>query len=151
MNKSLIKISGLFAIILSAINIIVFIAVNFAISYVYLADGIGAYIVLLIIAIISIIYMLVGLMFLHYSKLPDNMIKQKKKVILIWAFLLFILNPFSSIFAFLAYFSMLEIKIYNKNIKIDYIEEIKELQKLKDEGYITDKEFQTKKKKILDI
>lgn len=151
MNKSLIKISGLFAIILSAINIIVFITVNFAISYVYLADGIGAYIVLLIIAIISIIYMLVGLMFLHYSKLPDHMIKQKKKVVLIWAFLLFILNPFSSIFAFLAYFSMLEIKIYNKDIKIDYIEEIKELQKLKDEGYITDKEFQTKKKKILDI
>lgn len=151
MSKNLIKMSGLFAIIFSFINITIFIAVNFTVPYVYLVDGIGPYIVLLVISIISIIYMLVGLMFIHYSKLPDKMIKENKNVILVWAFLLFILNPLASVFAFLTYFSMLDIKIYNNDIKIDYIEEIKELKKLKDEGYITDKEFQAKKKNILDI
>lgn len=149
MNKTLLKASSLTAIVLGLINIFVFIGVHFVVSYFYFGDNIYSYIILLFIAICSFISVFGGFIFLKYKDLSPKEIKSKEKNILIWSIYFTIATPVAGVLGLVSYFMINN--EYNSKVEIKYIEEIKELEELRKEGYITDKEFEKKKKKLLDI
>ena len=149
MNKILLIIIGIISIALACIYLFAFVTVHLTISYDYLTDNLYEYIVLLIVTVLSFASAFGGVIFLHYTDLPDAELKKKRKLILIWSVIFIISTNICGFLGFIVYVCLSDnIKVASK---IDYIEEIKELEKLNKKGLITEEEFTCKKKKILDI
>lgn len=149
MSKLLLKLAGITSIITSCLYLFLFMMAHLAIPYNYLSDNMGDYITLLVIVMFSLISCFGAIIFLHYKDLSDDELKSKKNVILFWSILFFLTSGISGIFGLTAYWSLCDDNYSHS--KIDYIEEIKELEILKKKGLITEEEFAQKKKKILDI
>jgi hypothetical protein len=90
-----------------------------------------------------------GFAFIHYRDLSDSELKRKEHYILVWSIFFIFSCPISGILGFIVYFSsFMHISFTSK---VGYVDELKELEKLLEEGYITEEEFKLKKKKILNI
>lgn len=150
MNKKLIHASAIIAIIWGLINVFVFISAHLTMSYFYLLENVQCYIILLLIAIASFILIFGGIILLHYKDLTEEELKEKEKYIFIWSIYFLIVSPIAGILALISYF-LIDYKCKPQRIKVGYIDEIVELDELRKEGLISDKEFELKKKKILDI
>jgi membrane protease YdiL (CAAX protease family) len=148
MSKMLLKLTGIIALAFACVYIVSYIAINLIIPYNYLTVNYD-YVLLLILAIFSLITAFGGIIFLHYKDLPINKLKEKKDVILIWSIILFVTTGICGLIGLVVYALLAE--LFQVNNKVGYIEELAELKKLLDKGLITKDEFESKKKKILDI
>jgi hypothetical protein len=149
MSKILLKLSSITSFVIAGIYFFIFVVVHLTIPYNYLSANIYDYSWLLIFGLLSLIITFAGILFLHYKDLSSNELLKKKNYILIWSIFLILMAGISGFFGLAAYISLIDKRQFN--IKIDYIEEIKELEKLKKDGLITEEEFELKKKKVLDI
>ena len=81
--------------------------------------------------------------FLKYSRMDE--IETKQNSIMVWSIVLLLLSCIPGILGLIACFT-------NSNkISSSFANELKDLNKLKDDGLITEDEYNKKKKKILDI
>ena len=149
MSKTLLKLAGITALVFAGLYLFIFVIVHLAIPYNYLADNMYDYAVLLVMAVLSLISAFGGILFLHYKDLSNEGLTEKKGFILAWSIVFLITSGIAGILGFAAYVCLFGNIHFDS--KIDYIEEIKELKKLKEKGLITEQEFTSKKKKILDI
>lgn len=146
MIKTLLKFCGITALAFSGIYILLFVIINIIIPYYYLTSD---YIGVLIFALFSLITSFGGFLFLHYGDLEILVLKKKKEIILIWSIVLFFTTLMGGIIGFIIYVLLSE--PLNNGRQISYVKELSELKRLLDDGLITKKEFEAKKKKILDI
>lgn len=149
MSKTILKTVGITSLFFAAINLFIFVISHLLIPYHALATNMPLYFVLLFIAFLSLIWALGGFMFLQYKNLSNEKLKEKKTAILIWSIIFLATANICGLLGLVAFASLL-IDPVTEN-KIGYIEELKKLEKLRKEGLITEKEFASKKKKILDI
>ena len=149
MSKILLKLSSITAFATAGIYLFLFVIVHLAIPYNYLSNNIYDYNCLLIVGLLSLVITFGGILFLHYKELSNSELKKKKSYILVWSIFLTVIAGPSGLLGLAAYVSLSEKKLMD--VKIDYIEEIKELDELKKAGLITEEEFASKKKKILDL
>ena len=125
MEKTLLKIAGIIAIV----------------------AGIGW--CFTIIGIIWGIFLIVGgSTMMGYASLSDDAIMEKRSSILNWSIFFLFFTFIGGILSIIFYFTMDKKIFASKN---DYIDEIKKLDELRKQGVISDKEYEAKKKKILDI
>lgn len=150
MCKTLIKMSGIISVLFACLYTCIFVFIHLAIPYIYLVNSSYDYFILLIIVLMSLISAFGGIIFLHYKDLSNEELKKKKNIILMWSLYFVITSGISGILGLVAYACLCNSDNHS-NIKIDYIEEIKELESLMKKGLITQEEFALKKKKILDI
>lgn len=102
-----------------------------------------------IIGIIIGIFLIVGgSTIIGYSNKSDEEITEKKNSILSWSIFFLFFTVVGGILGLLFYVTM-DKKIFTP--KNDYIDEIKKLNQLREQGIISEKEYEAKKKKILDI
>jgi hypothetical protein len=148
MNKLLIKLSGVLAIAFSIVNLFTYVGIHFAIPYTVLSDNLYVYFIFLIIAILSYICLVGGMVFVHYKDLNDKEFSEKKQYIFIWSSFFIFFCPISGVLGFLSYY--ISFKPISSS-EISYVNELKELEKLLKDGLITEKEFNLKKNKILNI
>lgn len=125
MDKIVLKISGLIAII---------VGIFWCFSVVGLLIGI-----LLIIG---------GSTVMNYSTMTDKEINNNKSSLLGWSIFFLFFTVIAGVLGLIYYFFSDE-KTYSK--KSDYTEELEKLDELRKKGIINDKEYEAKKKKILDI
>jgi len=96
---------------------------------------------------IGIPLILGGCRFIDYSKLSDNLIIKDKHIILNWSIFFLIFAMIPGILGLIFYAEMNS--ILNKK-EPSYIEELRSLRTLVDQGIITKAEFETRKQKILE-
>jgi membrane protease YdiL (CAAX protease family) len=149
MSKLLLKLAGITSIITACMYLFIFVIVHLTIPYNYMSGHMYDYVTLMIVASLSLISGFGAIIFLHYKDLSEEELKGKKTSILVWSIIFFLTSGISGIFGLAAYGCLCDNGHINS--RIDYIEEIKELERLKQKGLITDEEFARKKKKILDI
>lgn len=102
-----------------------------------------------IIGIIWGIFLIVGgSTMMGYASLSDDAIMEKRSSILNWSIFFLFFTFIGGILSIIFYFTMDKKIFASKN---DYIDEIKKLDELRKQGVISDKEYEAKKKKILDI
>jgi hypothetical protein len=90
-----------------------------------------------------------GMIFLHYKDLTDGKLKEVKNIVLYWSLFFMIISPISGILGIASWINLSG--IFHYNIEMSYIDELKQLDILYKKGYITEKEFKAKKKRILNI
>jgi membrane protease YdiL (CAAX protease family) len=149
MNKVLLKVSGIVSIIYASFYTFVFVLAHVVIPFEYLARDMRDYVILIIFALFALISLFGGFLFLHYKDLSEEELKDKRNPILYWSITLLVTSSIAGLIGFIVY--CISGENINFNSKISYIEELKALEKLKNNGYITEDEFTRKKKKILDI
>lgn len=125
MEKILLKIAGIIAIIMG-------------IFYCFLIIGM----------LWGIPLIIGGSNMIGYSNMSDEEVKEKKNNILGWSIFFLFFTVIGGILG-LVFYLMMDNKIFTP--KTDYITEIKKLDELRRQGIISDKEYEAKKKKILDI
>lgn len=125
MEKILLKIAGIIAIIMG-------------ILYCFLIIGM----------LWGIPLIIGGSNMIGYSNMSDEEVKEKKNNILGWSIFFLFFTVIGGILG-LVFYLMIDNKIFAP--KNDYINEIKKLDELRRQGVISDKEYEAKKKKILDI
>jgi len=125
MDKVLLKISGIIATIMGIILCFTIIG-----------------------AIIGVFLIIGGSKMIGYSNLSDKELTYHKNSILGWSIFFLFFTFVGGILGLIYYFSM-DTNIFTK--KSSYIDEIRELDELRKQGIISDKEYEAKKKKILDI
>ncbi len=107
------------------------------------------YCVTIIGAIVGVFLIAGGSAMMGYSKLSDEELEGKKNSILGWSIFFLFFTVIGGVLGLIGYVTI------GKNIVIGskegYIDELKRLKGLKDQGVITEKEYEAKKKKILDI
>jgi hypothetical protein len=148
MNKLLIKLSGVLAIAFGIVNLFTYVGIHFAIPYTILSDNLYFYFILLIIAILSYICLVGGMVFIRYKDLNDKEFSEKKQYIFIWSLFFIFVCPISGVLGFMAYFVSFKPIMTSK---VDYIDELRNLEILLKEGFITEEEYKLKKSKILNI
>lgn len=148
MSKKLLKVSSYISFATAAIYFFAFVLSNNYITYHYFIYDMEGYFFLLSLAIFSFFMTFSGILFLHYTNLDEEEYQKKNKVILIWSIILLFISNLSGIFALLAY---LFINNEKESNRIDYIEELKELEKLLKKDIINSDEYNKKKKKLLNI
>jgi hypothetical protein len=125
MEKLLLKIAGIIAIIV----------------------GIGW--CFTIIGILWGVFLIVGgARVMSYANMSDEDIRERKTAILGWSIFFLFFTYISGVLGIIFYFTM------GNNFfatKYNYIDEIKKLDELRKQGIISDKEFESKKKKIMDL
>jgi hypothetical protein len=89
------------------------------------------------------------MIFLHYKDLVDEKLKEKKSIVLYWSLFFVIISPISGILGIASWIILSGVFHYNTGVS--YIDELKQLDILYKKGYITEKEFKAKKKKVLNI
>lgn len=149
MSKMLIKIISIVSFIFAGMYFLLFVGVHFFIPLDYFVDNLYDYCLLLTMGIFAFISACGGIAFYHYKDLSLEDLKKKKNWLLVWAVIFVFTCNACAILALLAYICLFD-NIFNRD-KNDYISELKELDKLRSKGIITDSEFKNKKKKILDI
>lgn len=125
MEKILLKIAGIIAIIMG-------------IFYCFLIIGM----------LWGIPLIIGGSNMIGYSNMSDEEVKEKKNNILGWSIFFLFFTVIGGILG-LVFYLMMDNKIFTP--KTDYITEIKKLDELRRQGIISDKEYEAKKKRILDI
>lgn len=125
MEKTLLKVSGIIAVILGII---------------YCLTIIGA--------IIGIFLIIGGSSMMSYANLSDDDIMEKKNSILGWSIFFLFFTVIAGVLGIVAYIT-LGTDVFGK--KDNYIEEIKKLDELRKQGIISYEEYEAKKKKILNI
>lgn len=125
MEKTLLKISGIIAIILGII---------------YCLTIIGA--------IVGIFLIVGGSTMMGYSNLSEDEIVDKKSSILGWSIFFLFFTVIAGVLGIIAYITV-GTDVFGK--RDNYIEEIKKLDELRRQGVISTAEYEAKKKKILDI
>jgi membrane-bound ClpP family serine protease len=132
MEKVLLKVSGIIAIILGILYCFTIIGILWGIPLI-----IG------------------GSTMIGYSNQSNKEIIEKKNSILCWSIFFLFFTVIGGILGLMFYFTMDDDKkIFNfnsNNNKNDYIDEIRKLDELRKNGIITEEEYEAKKKKILDI
>jgi phosphate/sulfate permease len=126
MEKSLLKISGIIATVLGII-----------------------YSVTIIGAIVGIPLIIGGSKMMGYANLSDSELNEKKDSILGWSIFFFFFTVIGGVLGLVFYLTM-DSNIFTAK-KSNYIDELKKLDELRKQGIISDKEYEAKKKKILDI
>jgi hypothetical protein len=149
MSKALLKIAGILAIVFGFINVFAYISVHFVIPYPNIIDNFNYYIILLVLVILSFMGILGGMIFLHYKDLTDGKLKEVKNIVLYWSLFFMIISPISGILGIASWINLSG--IFHYNTEMSYIDELKQLDILYKKGYITEKEFKAKKKRILNI
>ncbi len=149
MNKVLSKIVSIISFVFAIMYFIVFVSFHFLVSYDYFVNNIHYYIVLLLMGIGAFVSACAGFAFNDYKDLSMEKLKEKKNAILIWSAIFIFSCTACSILTLLLYIGL----FYDfSNTKTqDYVDEIYELEKIKEKGIITEKEFKAKKKKLLNI
>ncbi|MDD2202850.1 MAG: SHOCT domain-containing protein [Bacilli bacterium] len=125
MEKSLLKISGIIAIVLG-----IFMCIT------------------IFLAIVGIFLIIGGSTMMGYTKLSDKEIVNKKNSILGWSIFFLFFSFISGVLGLIFYFTM-DNNVFQK--KTDYVTEIKKLAEIRKQGLISEEEYTAKKKKILDI
>ncbi len=125
MEKSLLKISGIIAIVLG-----IFMCIT------------------IFLAIVGIFLIIGGSTMMGYTKLSDKEIVNKKNSILGWSIFFLFFSFISGVLGLIFYFTM-DNNVFQK--KTDYVTEIKKLDEIRKQGLISEEEYTAKKKKILDI
>jgi len=125
MEKSLLKISGIIAIVLG-----IFMCIT------------------IFLAIVGIFLIIGGSTMMGYTKLSDKEIVNKKNSILGWSIFFLFFSFISGVLGLIFYFTM-DRNVFQK--KTDYVTEIKKLDEIRKQGLISEEEYTAKKKKILDI
>lgn len=148
MTKKLLKTSGYISFVMAGAYLFSFMLIHLCIPYYYLVEEFYGYMPILLLAICSLLSAFGGIIFLQYIRLDDDDLNTKKNYIFSWSIVLLLVCSISGVFALLAYLHLTEI---NKDNKLKYIEELKELEKLRKKGIITVEDFNKKKKKLLDI
>jgi membrane-bound ClpP family serine protease len=131
MEKVLLKVSGIIAIILGILYCFTIIGILWGIPLI-----IG------------------GSTMIGYSNQSNKEIIEKKNSILCWSIFFLFFTVIGGILGLMFYFTMDDDKKifnFNSNNKNDYIDEIRKLDELRKNGIITEEEYEAKKKKILDI
>lgn len=126
MEKILLKIAGIVAIVAG---------IGWCLSIIFIIFGIA-----LIIG---------GSAMIGYSNLSDEEIVAKKSAILGWSIFFFFFTFIGGVLGIVFYLTM-DKNVFNFSSKPSYIDEIKKLDELRKQGIISDKEFEAKKKKLLD-
>jgi hypothetical protein len=130
MNKVLLRISGIIALV----------------------SGI-TYCITIIGAIVGVPLIVGGSKMMGYSNLSDSEILDRKNSILGWSIFFLFVTVIGGVLGLIYYFSI-ETNLFsniNINTKPSYIQELRELDELRKQGLINEKEYEAKKKKILDI
>lgn len=125
MEKTFLKIAGIFAMIIGIL-----------------------YCITIIGAIIGVFLIAGGSAMMGYSKLSDEELEEKKNSILGWSIFFLFFTFIGGVLGLLAYLTIGKVVLNNSN---GYIDELKRLNDLKNQGVISEKEYEAKKKKILDI
>ncbi|MDD4298243.1 MAG: SHOCT domain-containing protein [Bacilli bacterium] len=125
MEKTLLKVSGIVALVVGLVWCFTIIGI-----------------------IIGLPLLVGGISVFGYSNLSDEEIMGKKRSILGWSIFFLCFTFLAGILGLIFYFTM-DRKTYNENN--DYFDEIRKLDQLRNQGMITDKEYEAKKKQILDI
>lgn len=124
MDKSLLQIGGLIAII------------------------IGVFYSITIIGLILGVPMIIGgVAFTNYAKLRPDEVMYAKNSILGWSIFFLIFSLIPGILGIIYYLGMID--VFSSKSSNNYIDELKNLKELLDSGAITKTEFETKKKQIL--
>jgi len=130
MNKVLLRISGIIALVLGITYCITIIGV-----------------------IVGVPLIVGGSKMMGYSNLSDSEILDRKNSILGWSIFFLFVTVIGGVLGLIYYFSI-ETNLFsniNINTKPSYIQELRELDELRKQGLINEKEYEAKKKKILDI
>lgn len=122
-DKALLKASGIIAIVLGVLSCLIIIGLIWGIPMI-----IGGY------------------KLYDYSNLEDEEIINHKGTILCWSIFFIFFSLISGILGLIYYFGLNNIQ---KN-KLDYLDELERLKKLYDEKALTKKEYEAKKKEILE-
>lgn len=149
MNKILLKTVGVMALFFALLNLFIFVIAHLIVPYHSLATNMVIYCILLVMAFFSLVWALGGFMFLQFKDMSESELKEKKVAILVWSIIFLATANISGLLGLVAFVGLLSKQ--PSEMKINYIEELKGLEKLRAEGLITEKEFDNKKKKILNI
>lgn len=126
MEKNLFKIAGIIAMIIGIL-----------------------YCVTIIGAIVGVFLIAGGSAMMGYSKLSNEELEEKKCSILGWSIFFLFFTVIGGVLGLIGYVTIgRDIVIGGKE---SYIDELQKLKELKDKGIITEKEYEAKKKKILNI
>ena len=125
MDKTVLKISGIIAIIVG-------------IFWCFTIIGL----------LIGIILIIGGSTVMNYATMSDEEIKVVRSSLLGWSIFFLFFTVIAGVLGLIYYFFTDEKSYFKKN---DYTEELAKLDELRKKGIITDKEYEAKKKKILDI
>ncbi|HHX16655.1 MAG TPA: hypothetical protein GX725_01905 [Mollicutes bacterium] len=130
MNKVLLRISGIIALVLGI-----------------------TYCITIIGAIVGVPLIVGGSKMMGYSNLSDSEILDRKNSILGWSIFFLFVTVIGGVLGLIYYFSIEPnlFSNFNINTKPSYIQELRELDELRKQGLINEKEYEAKKKKILDI
>jgi hypothetical protein len=129
MEKILLKISGIIAIVMGVCWCFTFIGIIWGIPLI-----------------------LGGTAMIGYFNLSDDELTDKKGSILGWSIFFLFFTFIGGILGIIFYLTMdKKIFVSTRNNKGNYIDEIEKLNELREKGIISDEEYKAKKKKILDI
>lgn len=127
MNKTLLKISGIVAVIL------------------------GIFVCITIIGIIIGVPMIIGgNKFRAYAEMDEEDLIDVKESILMWSIIFLFICQLSGILGLIVYFQTFENRSNNTSKSENYLDELTRLKELYDNRVITKEEFETKKKTILE-
>lgn len=128
-NKVLLTIGGVFAIFCGACYCITIIGI-----------------------ILGVPLIIGGLAFLKYAKMDNDELLQYKGSILGWSIFFLIFTFISGILGLIFYLDNSNLGTNQNTTKTsNFSNQIKELDKLRQDGLISDEDYETKKKQILDI
>jgi len=134
MDKVILKIAGIFALIMGVIYSITIIGL-----------------------IVGVPLIIGGIKFMNYSNMTDAKLTSEKSNLLGWSIFLLIFTFISGLLGLIYYFSLTEtydnitdsIKFKNRNLS--YLEELEKLKELYDKEILTKEEYEAKKKQVLDL
>ena len=134
MDKVILKVAGIFALIVGIICCLTVIGI-----------------------IIGIPLIIGGVKFMNYSNMTDEKLNSEKSSILGWSIFLLVFTFISGVLGLIYYFSLTEtyddisdsFKIKKHDTK--YLEELEKLKELYDKDVLTKEEYEAKKKQILDL
>lgn len=126
MNRTLLKVSGIFAIVIGIICCLTIIG-----------------------CIVGIPMIIGGIKFNQYSKMNDDELSKNRDSVLVWSIVFLFINQISGVLGIVA-FLLDEPSIKNSlNISNNKYDELEKLKKLYDDKVLTKEEFESEKSRIL--
>lgn len=126
MNRTLLKVSGIFAIVIGIICCLTIIG-----------------------CIVGIPMIIGGIKFNQYSKMNDDELPKNRDSVLVWSIVFLFINQISGVLGIVA-FLLDEPSIKNSlNISNNKYDELEKLKKLYDDKVLTKEEFESEKSRIL--
>ena len=126
MNRTLLKVSGIFSIVIGIICCLTIIG-----------------------CIVGIPMIIGGIKFNQYSKMNDDELSKSRDSVLVWSIVFLFINQISGVLGIVA-FLLDEPSIKNSlNISNNKYDELEKLKKLYDDKVLTKEEFESEKSRIL--